>query len=216
MAFTAFTTLLVLGVEGYASGNIVNVSDNMKDKIWMMSTLFAAVSTIACCIPLFFYTFTEKKQAEAVIRIAKRKSAKLYMNKYLATAEAVIADSNRSDLVNAVNTAKSELDKVFRCRDIEVVMNNLKAEDEDFFASIVVEENNGELPDEDSVETTAEAETTVNDVEESVEAETTVNDVEESAEAETNDDVVDREPSLDCEEVSLDDASPKADDSDKE
>ncbi|MEG1536039.1 MAG: MFS transporter [Clostridia bacterium] len=72
MAMTAFVTLMVLGVEGY-SGEEIGATEGIKSGIWMMTTLLAGLSTLACCIPLFFYTFTEKKQAEAVARIAERK-----------------------------------------------------------------------------------------------------------------------------------------------
>ena len=47
MAFTAFTTLLVLGVAGYADADKVQADETMKSKIWMMTTLLAAISTIA-------------------------------------------------------------------------------------------------------------------------------------------------------------------------
>ncbi|MEG2413923.1 MAG: MFS transporter, partial [Clostridia bacterium] len=72
MAMTAFVTLMVLGVEGY-SGEEIGATEGIKSGIWMMTTLLAGLSTLACCIPLFFYTFTEKKQAEAVARIAEKK-----------------------------------------------------------------------------------------------------------------------------------------------
>ncbi len=42
---------------------------------WMATTLLCGLSMFACVIPLFFYTFTEKKQAEAVARIEARKAA---------------------------------------------------------------------------------------------------------------------------------------------
>lgn len=75
MALTAFVVLLVLGIDGYADADKLTGADVNKDGIWMMTTLLSGVSTIACCIPLFFYNFTEKKQAEAVARIAARKAA---------------------------------------------------------------------------------------------------------------------------------------------
>lgn len=77
MAFTAFSVLLVLGLEGYAEADKLTGVDIPYGGIWMMTTLLTGISTIACCIPLFFYTFTEKKQAEAVARIAARKALQL-------------------------------------------------------------------------------------------------------------------------------------------
>lgn len=77
MAFTAFSVLLVLGLEGYAEADKLTGEDIPYGGIWMMTTLLTGISTIACCIPLFFYNFTEKKQAEAVARIAARKALQL-------------------------------------------------------------------------------------------------------------------------------------------
>ena len=39
----------------------------------MATTLLCGVSMLACAVPLFFYTFTEKKQKEAVARVLARK-----------------------------------------------------------------------------------------------------------------------------------------------
>lgn len=75
MALTAFVTLLVLGTEGYADANKLTGENAPLSGIWMMTTLLSGASTLACCIPLLFYDFTEKKQAECVARIAERKAA---------------------------------------------------------------------------------------------------------------------------------------------
>lgn len=92
MAFTAFVCLIVLGAEGYAGAGNITVPDNVKEGIWMMTTLLSGLSTIACCIPLFFYRFTEKKQAEAVARIAARKAAAAEAASQDAGAESVAAE----------------------------------------------------------------------------------------------------------------------------
>ncbi|MGN0771385.1 MAG: MFS transporter [Christensenellales bacterium] len=42
---------------------------------WLATTLLCGASMFACIIPLFFYKFDEKAQAEAVARIAARKAA---------------------------------------------------------------------------------------------------------------------------------------------
>lgn len=75
MAFVAFVVLLVLELKGYGSASKLAPTQEIKDGIWMMTTLLSGVSTVACTIPLFFYTFTEKKQAECVAEIAARKAA---------------------------------------------------------------------------------------------------------------------------------------------
>lgn len=41
----------------------------------MATTLLCGLSMFACAIPLFFYTFTEKRQVEAVARVLARKKA---------------------------------------------------------------------------------------------------------------------------------------------
>lgn len=92
MAFTAFVCLIVLGAEGYSGAGNITVADNVKEGIWMMTTLLSGLSTIACCIPLFFYRFTEKKQAEAVARIAARKAAAEVADSQDAGAESVAAE----------------------------------------------------------------------------------------------------------------------------
>ncbi len=77
MAMTAFVVLLVLGTEGYADADKLTGANAPLEGIWMMTTLLSGASTLACCIPLLFYDFTEKKQAECVARIEARKAAKL-------------------------------------------------------------------------------------------------------------------------------------------
>ncbi|MDE7071709.1 MAG: glycoside-pentoside-hexuronide (GPH):cation symporter, partial [Clostridia bacterium] len=76
MALTAFVTLLVLGLAGYDDANKVvtkEIVDAMTESEratydsviannWMATTLLCGLSMAACTIPLFFYTFTEKRQ----------------------------------------------------------------------------------------------------------------------------------------------------------
>lgn len=95
MALTAFVCLLILGVEGYSGAGNVAVEDNVKSGIWMMTTLLSGLSTVLCVVPLFFYRFTEKKQAEAVARVAARKKAAL-------EAEGIFEDeANTDDIAHA-------------------------------------------------------------------------------------------------------------------
>ncbi len=84
MAFTAFVTLLVLGTAGYAAvqagasaGDVISPDElnSVQSAIWAVTTLACGISMAACAIPLFFYTFNEKEQAEAVARVAARKAA---------------------------------------------------------------------------------------------------------------------------------------------
>lgn len=83
MAMTAFVTLMVLGKYGYdASFAEPGAIDDLwgtpefqrvLEGNWMATTLLCGVSMLACAVPLFFYTFTEKKQKEAVARVLARK-----------------------------------------------------------------------------------------------------------------------------------------------
>ncbi len=110
MALTAFVTLLVLGASGYAvvasgasivdaNGNVIpeiaNTLATVKKNIWMVTTLACGLSMAACAIPLFFYNFTEKKQADAVARVAARKAGlTVAPNATKEEVEAMMADAN--------------------------------------------------------------------------------------------------------------------------
>lgn len=94
MALTAFVTLLVLGLAGYDNADKVVTQDIINNMTaeelatynsviqnnWMATTLLCGLSMAACAIPLFFYTFTEKRQVEAVSRVLARKKAAGTMN----------------------------------------------------------------------------------------------------------------------------------------
>lgn len=90
MALTAFVTLQVLDEYGYDSkfakmeiSDELFYSDGFQKMIsgnWMATTLLCGLSMAACAIPLFFYTFTEKRQVEAVARVLARKKASGVMN----------------------------------------------------------------------------------------------------------------------------------------
>ena len=97
MALTAFVTLLVLGLAGYDDADKVvtkgdveiwkltdisqyNTYISVIKNNWMATTLLCGISMAACAIPLFFYTFTEKRQVEAVCRVLARKKAAGTMN----------------------------------------------------------------------------------------------------------------------------------------
>ena len=89
MALTAFVTLMVLGSYGYDELDVKDVTPELvatpefQSVIkgnWMATTLLCGLSMAACVIPLFFYTFTEKRQVEAVARVMARKKAAGTMN----------------------------------------------------------------------------------------------------------------------------------------
>ncbi len=128
MALTAFVTLLVLGASGYAvvasgasivddAGNVIpeiaNTLATVKKNIWMVTTLACGLSMAACAIPLFFYNFTEKKQADAVARVAARKAGltvapnatKEEVEAMMADAtvvEAALENAEANDIVTAI------------------------------------------------------------------------------------------------------------------
>ena len=105
MALTAFVTLLVLGKAGYAtvtaggqisadSAELVDVIVSVKSNIWLVTTLACGISMAACAIPLLFYDFNEKEQAEAVARVAARKAA---MNAGTEYVEATVAVDEQNE-----------------------------------------------------------------------------------------------------------------------
>ena len=84
MALTAFVTLMVLGSFGYDEIAVEDLTEEIINSAtfqevvkgnWMATTLLCGLSMFACAIPLFFYTFTEKRQVEAVARVLARKKA---------------------------------------------------------------------------------------------------------------------------------------------
>ena len=94
--------------------------------IWMVTTLACGISMAACAIPLLFYKFNEKEQAEAVARVAARKAA-------AATAgEAVDAVVDSTVAVDEQNEAKPLL------ADIEEVIAKEEAPVQDLPTETVV------------------------------------------------------------------------------
>ena len=76
MAVGAFVGVLSYYIAGVEANNAAALTQGGKDTMWIMLMLIGAVSFIASAIPLFFYTFTEKRQQEAVARINARKAGK--------------------------------------------------------------------------------------------------------------------------------------------
>lgn len=65
---------------------------------WLATTLLCGASMFACIIPLFFYKFDEKAQAEAVARVAARKATIVEVE----VAEEVTADGDTIEVVEEV------------------------------------------------------------------------------------------------------------------
>lgn len=134
MAFTAFVVLLILGTEGYADSDKVTVTDNVKDGIWMMTTLLSGLSTVLCTVPLFFYTFTEKKQKEAVARIAARKAeaARLAEEEAIANGEIPAKELTDNDSLDAatVPSTNAPFTNGFVEPNIEQVQQEIKEDEE--------------------------------------------------------------------------------------
>ena len=71
MAFGAFIGVMALKIaaidtETYVVGN--------PDALWNVLVLSGVVSMFACAVPMFFYTITEKKQAQMVAEVESRKA----------------------------------------------------------------------------------------------------------------------------------------------
>ena len=94
------------GIESFADFQVA-FSSVCKGN-WMATTLLCGVSMFACVIPLFFYKFTEKEQANAVARVAARKAG-LEVEKD-ATADEVkaLAESKGVVLVLGSDVATQE------------------------------------------------------------------------------------------------------------
>ncbi len=94
------------GIESFADFQVA-FSSVCKGN-WMATTLLCGVSMFACVIPLFFYKFTEKEQANAVARVAARKAG-LEVEKD-ATADEVkaLAESKGVVLVLGSDVAQQE------------------------------------------------------------------------------------------------------------
>ena len=129
MALTAFVTLLVLGKAGYAtvtaggqiaadSPELAGIIVSVKSNIWLVTTLACGISMAACAIPLLFYKFNEKEQAEAVARVAARKAA---MNGQTELVEATVT-------VDEQNEAKPIEEAIAECIAEDVKIEEAKAE----------------------------------------------------------------------------------------
>ncbi|MDE6372566.1 MAG: hypothetical protein K2L61_03370, partial [Clostridia bacterium] len=169
MALTAFVTLMVLGSYGYDELDVKDVTPELvatpefQSVIkgnWMATTLLCGLSMAACVIPLFFYTFTEKRQVEAVARVMARKKAAGVMNEaeasefieqlknvdaktqertYTQVAEILgweNADAVRAFIVEADNSKSTadvvddKVENIFEDAGINQDVDNIKVEEE--------------------------------------------------------------------------------------
>lgn len=66
-----------IGVISFAASGIDAETGRIAspDTLWNMLVLSGVISMFACAIPMFFYTITEKRQAEMVAEIESRKSS---------------------------------------------------------------------------------------------------------------------------------------------
>ena len=94
LAATAFIGVIIYDPCGI-NPNLGTIAN--PDLLWGVMILSGAVSMVACCIPMFFYHFTEDKQKEAIERVAARKAAKQAKEivddgkpKYMISADAVV------------------------------------------------------------------------------------------------------------------------------
>lgn len=111
MALTAFVTLMVLGSFGYDEIAVEDLTEDIINSAafqevvkgnWMATTLLCGLSMFACAIPLFFYTFTEKRQVEAVARVLARKKA-----------AGVMTESEENEFANALKNIDPKRTEVF-------------------------------------------------------------------------------------------------------
>ncbi|MDY4592977.1 MAG: glycoside-pentoside-hexuronide (GPH):cation symporter [Eubacteriales bacterium] len=105
-------------------GMDVSTFQGMYSKVcegtWLATTLLCGASMFACIIPLFFYKFDEKAQAEAVARVAARKAA-------IAEVEVIEEVTADGDIVEVVE----EVVEVDETADEEVVSETEAQDDKD-------------------------------------------------------------------------------------
>jgi Na+/melibiose symporter-like transporter len=73
MAVGAFIGVLSVSIAGIDTRTYEVTNGNA---LWSVLIISGAVSMFACAVPMFFYTITEKKQAEMVKEIEARKASK--------------------------------------------------------------------------------------------------------------------------------------------
>lgn len=61
------------GINAIDANTFTMANKSGLDTLFLVSTLIPAISMLLCAIPLYFYTFNEKQQAQAVAEIAGRK-----------------------------------------------------------------------------------------------------------------------------------------------
>lgn len=164
MALTAFVTLQVLDEYGYDSkfakmeiSDELFYSDGFQKMIsgnWMATTLLCGLSMAACAIPLFFYTFTEKRQVEAVARVLARKKASGVMNEaeagefveQLKNVESKTQEKTYTQIAEILGWENSDSVREFiRVSDEEA---RLAEENQPIYESIVNEEEKAEAESE--------------------------------------------------------------------
>lgn len=74
MAVGAFIGVIAYGMAKISPDNPAgSMTDEGLKKLWMMLVLSGALSMVLCTVPLFFFTFTEKRQRKAIGEIMERK-----------------------------------------------------------------------------------------------------------------------------------------------
>lgn len=87
MAVGAFLGVLAYSLADVTANDAAALSAEGKDIMWILLILVGAISFIATAIPLFFYTFTEKKQMQAVAEIKARRDINRAADDIIKNAE---------------------------------------------------------------------------------------------------------------------------------
>ncbi len=127
-ALVSFTILMALSVNGYDDASKVSAEEPIMKIIWLLTTLISGLSTILCVVPLFFYTFNEKKQAEAVARVAARKAAALAAEGGVAEVE-IAEDAIAEDTVVEDVAVEAEAELAVEPAAAEVVAEDAEKEE---------------------------------------------------------------------------------------
>ena len=126
LAVGAFIGILAYNTAGIKPNAPGSLDGAGKDKFWAMLMLFAALSTIATAIPMFFYKFGEKEQREAREIIDKRNKeaeekgmldecgeiiGKADINEQDTVGDVVDSNMNASNVDNVSNDTTNDSEK---------------------------------------------------------------------------------------------------------
>lgn len=109
MAVGAFIGVIAYRMSGISSANPAgSMTEEGLKKLWDMLVLSGVLSMILCTVPMFFYTFTEKKQKQAIAEIMARRISE---DPTLALDYAGEVDESLLEQYSAASSVTAEVDE---------------------------------------------------------------------------------------------------------